>query len=393
MKIKIQQFLGENHSWSMCGQNIARAFISQGHDVHLQSTNGYDYFPEDLKPYIKEKLEKEYDMQLSYTAMKNFPHLLSCGKKNRFGIWNMDGTVLPVGFAKYHKYCDKLFPSSSYAAQTFINGGVPKEKIVVVPHGIDLQEFSNNEKYPLKSKKKIKILSNVAQPHLRKNIPNMFEAFGRAFTKEDDVCLVCKINVKKASKSQPKPKPQKAVKSKRAARRLETKTKDNKQQQEVKQFDVDFWNIYNDFCKKYPNHAEVEIITDFLPSMTPLYNSVDINFSMTRLECWYLPGSESLATNTINVVSRYGGHLDFLNDDNAILIEGKEVRCPNEAQYWVSSPHAAWFDPFIDDAVEKLRYVVNNYDAVSSRVFPLAQKQIQEMTWLNVASQIINICE
>ncbi len=361
MKIKIQQFLGTNHSWAEVGHNLARSFIKLNHEVHLKSTNGYEHFPKDLEPFVHENLEKVYDMQISYTAMTNFQHYLSNGRKNRFGIWNYDGTVLPEGFAKHHKFCDKLLPSSAYSARPFIDANIPKEKIVVIPHGINLDEFSTNEVYQLKTKKKVKVLSNVAQLHLRKNIPAMFEVFGKAFTKQDDVCLVCKIpKIKKGDK---------------------------------KPFDIDFWKVYNEFCKRYPNHAKVEIISEFLPSMTPLYNAVDINFSMTRLEGWFLPGTESLATNTLNVVSRYGGHLDFLNDDNAILIDGKPVRCPKDAQYWTPSVFSEWFNPSIDDAVDKLRYAVNNIEILIEDRKELFQNQVKSMTWDNVANQILGLVE
>ena len=370
MKIKIQQFLATNHSWAIVGQNIARALIKQGHDVHLFSTNGLTYFPEDLKPYLKDwrelkehkklNVDNTYDMQLSYTAMLNFGSHLANGAKNRFGIWNYETTVIPTGFAKYYKYCDKMLPSSQFAKRIFAENGVPEERLVVVPHGINVEEYSNKSIYPLKTKKKYKILSNIAQPHIRKNIEGMFAAFGEAFTKEDDVCLVCKVHAKK--------------------------TKDMA-------FDVDFWRIYKEFCKDYPKHAEVEIITEFLDTMTPLYNACDIVFSMTRAECYWLPGVEALATDKLVVVSGWGGQLDFLNENNSLLISGKEVRAPKEMQYWTTSPLAKMFEPSVDDAAEKLRLAVRDYDNLMNKFRPVIKEQLKTMTWDNVAAQIISLCE
>lgn len=351
-------------SWSIVGQNIARSLIKQNHEVHLQSTNGYQHFPKDLEPYVKEKLDPVYDMQLSYTAMRNFPKLLANGNKNRFGIWNYETTVLPVGFAKYHKFCDKMLPSSTFANKVFADNGIPKNKLVTVPHGINVDEYSSKEIYPLKTNKSKKILSNIAQPHIRKNIPGMFEAFGKAFTKKDDVCLVCKISVKKQDKSKRK-----------------------------MAFDVDFWRIYNEFCKKYPNHAEVEIITEFLPSMVPLYNAVDVVYSATRAECFNLPMLEGMATNNIVISPKWGGHLEFMNENNSLLIEGKEVRAPKEMQYWSSSPYAAMFEPNLDDAAEKLQFVIKNYDSLKDKFLPGMKEQLNKLTWDKVTSQIVSLCE
>src|SRR5271154_5238289 len=215
MKICWFGFLGKNHSWSIVAQNLSREFVRMGHQVDLFSTNGIEHFPEDLKPNLKgfmvenvaltpetflqeigSKLESQYDMQMSYTALRNFCNYMIRGDKNRFGIWNYETTVLPTAFAKYYKCVDKVLPSSEFSKKIFVANGMPADKQVVVPHGIYLERFQNLGKYPLKTTKKYKILCNIAQPHLRKNIPGLLRAFGKAFTKADDVCLVFKVSRK-----------------------------------------------------------------------------------------------------------------------------------------------------------------------------------------------------
>lgn len=394
MKVCLNQFLGKNHSWSIVGQNIARGLLELGHDVHLKSTNGYEHFPKDLEPYVRESLEKEYDMQISYTAIKNFPHLLSHGKKNRFGIWNYETTVLPPGFAKYHVYADKVCPSSPFASKVFTDNGIPEDKVVVIPHGINVSEYQNPEVQTLKTKKRIKILANIAQPHIRKNIAGMFEAYGRAFTKDDDVCLVAKVSVKKPPK-QEKPK---AVRSKRAARKInqkiqQSKTDQDKEKERKMAFEIDFWKLFNDFERKYPKHAEVEIITEFLPSMTPLYNAVDAVFATTHAECFWLPGLEGMATDNIVIAPNWGGQLEYMNENNSLLIEGKEIRAPRNMQYWVPSPYAAMFDPDIDDAAAKLQMVYHNKNELLEKFRPGMKEQLDRLTWVKVAQQFVDLCE
>jgi len=398
MKIKIQQFLAQNHSWQIVGTNIARALIKQNHDVHLFSTNGIKYFPEDLKPYLREwkeqedstpwkYIDKNYDMQLSYTAMTNFPRYLNNGNKNRFGIWNYETTIIPEGFAKLHKFCDKMLPSSEFSKRIFANSGIPEEKLIVVPHGINVEEYSSKKVYQLKTKKKYKILSDIAQPHIRKNIPGLFEAFGKAFTKEDDVCLVCKISVKPS----PKAIVQKQVRNLRAAKKLNQRNSPEQTKEKAMPFNIDFWRIVEDFYKKYPKHAEVEIIPEFLDTMTPLYNACNILFAMTHAEGFHLPSAQALATNILVINSNYGGQLDFLNNNNSILIDGKMIRAPKEMQYWTNSPFAEMFEPDIDDAVAKLRYAVSNYDDIMNRFRPVIKEQLKIMSWDNVAQQITSL--
>ena len=360
MKVCLQQFLGKNHSWSIVGQNIARALFKKGHEVHLSSTNGYEHFPADLTHLIKSQLDKSYDMQISYTAMKNFPHYLSHGEKNRFGIWNYETTILPYGFSKYYQFTDKMLPSSNFSKKVFTDAGIPESHMTVVPHGADLTAFQTTVKYPLRTKKRFKILANIAQPHIRKNIPGLFEAYGQAFTKDDDVCLVAKVSVKK---------------------------------QVEMQFDVDFHSILKAFKRKYPKHAEVELVTEFVPNIAEVYNSCDAVFSMTHAECFWLPGIEGMAAGKIVIAPKYGGQLDFMSEDNSLLIPGKVICSPRHMQYWTTSSFAAMFEPDIKEASKLLQLAYRETDNLLNKFGPEMKKAVSIYSWDNVADQILGLCE
>jgi O-antigen biosynthesis alpha-1,2-mannosyltransferase len=379
MKICWFGFLGHNHSWSIVAQNISRELIKQGHQVDLFSTNGVQYFPSDLlsnlKGYLAEeeqisspddfaikvssRLEANYDMQLSYTALRNFDHYFVRGNKNRFGIWNYETTILPTAFAKFCRGVDKVLPSSNFSKKIFTDNGMPEDKQVVIPHGIHLDRFQNLGKYPLKTKKKYKILCNIAQAHLRKNIPGLLTTWGKAFTKEDDVCLVLKI-----SKKSPNPK-----------------------------FDVNFNEIFNAFKARFKNHAEVEIIDTFITDIETLYNAADVVMTMSHAECFWMVGLESFAANKITISPRYGGQLDYMNDDNSVLIDGKLIRADLKMQYWEPSPYAAVFDPNTDQAAAKLKDVIANYGDYLKKFSPKMQEILPEYTWTKVAERIVGLCQ
>jgi glycosyltransferase involved in cell wall biosynthesis len=378
MKVCWFGFLGSNHSWSIVAQNISRELIKLGHDVDLFSTNGNQYFPEDLKPYLKgylqedmplnefnyvdlvsSKLDTNYDMQLSYTALRNFCNYFSRGNKNRFGIWNYETTVLPKAFAKFGQCVDKVLPSSNFSKKIFTDNGMAEDHQVMIPHGIHLDRFQNLGKFPLKTYKKYKILCNIAQPHLRKNIPGLLKTWGKAFTKNDDVCLVLKI-----SKKSPNP-----------------------------QFDVPFNSIFNDFKSTYKNHAEIEIIDEFITDIETLYNACDVVMTMTHAECFWMPGLEAMAANKIVLAPRYGGQLDYMNDDNSILIDGKLIRADNRMQYWEPSPYAAVFDPDTDQAAAKLKNVIANYDDYLKKFSPKMKELLPSYSWTKVAERIVGLCK
>jgi len=355
-------FLRANHSWAHVQIGIGNALINKGHEVHFIPTDQGNCFPPELNKHLRKAPEPPYDLQLSYTAMHNFPAYLKYGSKNRFGIWNYESTVIPPNLVKYVNSCDLMLPASEFAKEVFLKNKIPENKLAVIPHGINKEEYKTKEKYPLKTKASLKFCSNIAQPHIRKNIPGLFEAWGKAFTKKDDVCLVMKVVVKNFTK-----------------------------EDRVQKFNVDFMKIFNKFKKKYPDHAEVELVKDFLPSMVPFYNAVDVMCSLTLAECFWMPGLEALATDNIVLAPRYGGQLDFLNDDNSILIEGKVGRAPRELQYWNASSYAEVFFPDVDDAADKMRHIYQNYDSLKEKFRPGMKKQVDLLTWDNVAGKILSL--
>lgn len=365
MRIKIQGFFYQAHSWSIVNQNIGRALIKLGHDIDFVPTDAHlgNYCPEDLRPFVKEAPEGEYDCQISYTAPHNWPEYLKYGKPGSptFGIWAFEypGKGILPGFARYHHACTKVLPPSNFTKEVFIDMGIPENKMVVVPHGINLEDYKSKEKIQLRTKKKRKILINLAQPHLRKNIPAALKIFGKAFNKNDDVCLVAKVLIQ------------------------------NKKNQ---QFDVDFYKLYKTFEQKFPKHAEVEIITKFVPNIVEMYNACDINFSATHSECFHLPSLEALSCNhIINTVPRYGGILDFCNDDNSLLIDGAVKRCPREHVYWTQNPFAVHFEVDVDDGVKKLQYAVEHYNELIEKFSPHMRSTAEKYTWENVALQILEL--
>jgi glycosyltransferase involved in cell wall biosynthesis len=373
VKICWKGFCAKNHSWAVCAQNICRALIKKGHNVDMFSTNGIEYFPNDLKPnligYTEEnknqifgkELSKEYDCQITYTAMKNFPLYLSNGNKNRFGIWCYEWigkNVLPTGFAKNYKSCDYLCAPSNFAKQVFLQSNIPEEKIKVIPHGIDRILYGQNTTIDLHINKRFKILSNVAQNHIRKNIPGLLDAYGKAFTNKDNICLILKAKEKPI----------------------------------VNVFDISLTDCIKQFNIKYPNHAELKLFTDFIPDLSSLYRSVDATFTMSHCEGYYMVGTESIASGKLAIAPNYGAQLDFLNSSNALLIDGKEARAVPESMYWDRKNNAMWFVPSIDDAVNKLRYAYDNYEKLNIEVEKQREFILNKYSWDNVASQFLDLC-
>jgi glycosyltransferase involved in cell wall biosynthesis len=374
MRALIKQFGGKNHSWAIFGWEIARAFKKQGHEVEYFSTDGVKHFPDDLKEnligYTEENQQQvfgkspsnSYDTAITYTSMKNFPHYLSPNIQNKLGVWCYEfagKNVLPTGFAKNYKYCDYLCPPSQFAKQVFIDSGIPENIIKVIPHGINVENYRKTTTIKLPTEKSFKIGVVWGQLHLRKNIPGLLEAYGKAFTNKDDVSLIIKA----------KDKPVKFP------------------------FDVSLKSCLDAFYYKYPQHAEVKVFSDFVDDMANFYRSIGATFTMSHAECFYFPAIEAMASGKLSIAPNYGGQLDFLNTSNSLLIDGKIVRADPKSMYWESKNNAIWFQSSIDGAVEKLRYAYQNYQTLNAAIDKQREDIYKKYDWSVIANQFISLCK
>lgn len=369
MRVSIQQYLYQNHSWSVVGWNIAEALLKQNHTVDLFPTDNAKkcHLPYNLLPYESNMISSEYDMQISYTAPINWPVYLQKGHKNRFAIWAYEfngPNILRSDFAKHQKSVDKILAPSNFVKDIFVNSNVDKDKIVVVPHGVHPEQYENKCAYPLKTRKKIKIGLPLGQLHARKNLKGLLTAYYKAFSKHDDVCLVLKIQTQK-----------------------------QQQKQENHAFDLDFYTVFSETKRRFPNGGEVEVVKEFIPDMVEFYNACNIIFTMSNGEGFYMPGLEAMAAGKLVIAPRHGGQLDFMNDDNSLLVEGEIVRAPRNYQYWTQSPYAEMFQPDVEDAVRKLQYAVKNYKQLMEKFRPNMEEQVKKLTWDNVVKQIVGLCE
>jgi glycosyltransferase involved in cell wall biosynthesis len=379
MKIIFRQYLFANHSWAQIGRSLATAFIAADHQVDLFSTDGIEHLPNYLKPHLigwcsltqSSKItgrlpDNSYDLALSYTQMKNAPFYLSHSTKNRFLIWCWEwkGGSLPEGYAKHYKSCDLLLPPSNYAKEVFLEARIPEASMKIIPHGIDANQYAQTSTINLSTDKSFKILSNIAQTHHRKNIPALLEAYGKAFTNKDDVCLILKTKIKPTSNPT----------------------------------EIAIGECISKFNVKYPQHAELKVYQDFIEDISALYRSVDATFTMSHCEGFYLVLLEAAASGIISIAPNHGGQLDVATKANSLLIDGKETYADPKAVYFyqpgtIPKSRAIWFEPSIDDAVDKLRYAYANFEALNAKAASEAPKVREQYDWNNIAKRITNLCK
>lgn len=381
LDIRMYSWFQGGLSWAYVMSRLAQAFEEQGNNVYFQSTNGLsnnqdEYLSEErmLKSVVElQKFgpgKKPISIDLTYTVPQNFPKRFLSNSKHKCAIYNYEVTYWHPEWKRFYGLVDFYFPSSNFSAEVFYINGVPKEKIFVIPHGIDTRVFNPEvPKIKLKTKKRYKFVSVVA-PHFRKNIPLLLEAYCRAFTNEDDVCLVLKTKVYKHSDGQYDM--QKNPKGRKA-------------------FEIVLGDVFRELAKKYGKRMpEIELLSGHVENVASIYNACDCHITTTGSEGFGMPLLESMACELLSIAPNYSGQLDFMNEDNSLLIDYKMRYAKPFEQYWTFNPKSKIGEAKLDHTVEMMRRAYNEHDELMKKFRPNMRKTVEWFSWERAAQMIID---
>ena len=332
-----------------------------GHKLYLKSIDGKEMMPVDLLSRLDRDIQVP-DLDICYTAPKNFKFRFKQKSKLKMAIYNYESDKLPAVWKTCINHLDYVLPSSNFSKEIFVNGGWPDKKCIVIPHGINLNDFDNKDVYKLNTNKSFKFL-NISIPHHRKNIDLLLTAYYDEFSKEDDVCLVLK-------------------------------TKFLGENHKYYSFEVNVKKLIHDVQSKFSNRndlPQVEIISNRIDNIIPLYNACDALVSATSSEGFGLPLLEALAAGLLVIAPNCSGQLDFLNKNNSLLIDVKKIAATNKYQYWSQTEGASTFLPEIDDLKVKMRTAYDNKDKLISQHSEERKFIINKFTWENAAKKILEL--
>jgi glycosyltransferase involved in cell wall biosynthesis len=340
-------------------RSLVREFDQMGHEMFLNSINGYEMFP--LNWHAMKRDISDPDIDICYTLPRNFKDRFAKNAKLKLAIYNYETSVLPKVWAQDIKYVDYALPSSNFSKKVFVDAGWPEEKCIVVPHGINPSAFLNKNRVKnIKTKKRFKFL-NVSIPHYRKNIYSLLDAYYGEFSDKDDVCLILKTNTKK-----PKYK-----------------------------FEC---NVVKEVMKAQKKHRkkkgglpQVEVLKHKYDSIVPLYNSCDCLVSASSSEGFGLPLLEGLAAGMLVVAPHCTGQADFLNKNNSLEVISRKVEAPKHYQYWRPSFGAETFMPEVDSLRSSMRNAYENKRELLRGFDKEAKNTINKFTWKNAAKEILRL--
>lgn len=367
MKIKIRGPVEDATGYAKVTREIALALHRLGVDVCLEPV-AWGATRADLPLKTKKLLE-------SFTASKNtgccllnigIPPFFARDGCPTIGLTMLEVDGIPPSWANFCNQMDEVWVPSWFNKVTFTRSGVDERKIRVLPLGVDVDCFTAaGPKLPLPgaSPLSFKFLS-VFEWVPRKGSDILLKAFLQEFSAQDDVCLILKCH-SNGSDYDPAGK---AIKEaiQKAARQ---------------------WRDVN-------RTPAIILLSRTLPDsqMPALYRAADCFVLPTRGEGWNLPALEALASGLPVITTNWSAHLDWLNQDNAFLIDVEALEpvprfgTPSDFVYG----GFRWARPSLVHLRHLMRWVYEHREAARLKALKARKAIESSLSWEASAKRMID---
>jgi glycosyltransferase involved in cell wall biosynthesis len=248
---------------------------------------------------------------------------------------------------------DEVWVPSNFTREAYVASGVAPELVHVVPNGVDLDRFvPDGPAWPIPERKGTTFLFVGGTIH-RKGIDILLQAYGRAFTSFDDVCLV--------------------VKGFGAGTHYRGMTAEGM----LATFD------------SIPNRPELVFLDEEVPyeRLPSLYRAADVLVQPYRGEGFCLPALEALACGVPVIVTGGGPTDDFTSEECAWHLPARQVPTDPAAftDAYALAPGGFLLEPDLDALVETLRAAAD--PAERDRRAATARAHAEKFSWPAAASQ------
>ena len=342
-----------NTGYGMVGLNILLGLQRQGHSVQLVP-RGEIVCTEAHQPYIQRALQTSVTEaaptvaidQLAPDTAELFP-----GKalKVLYTIFELD--TFTADEMTWLDFPDHVMVCSQWASNVLQKNGLPADRLMVVPLGVDANVFSATSVAPVDGETHFFATGKF---EMRKGYDFLAAVFAEAFSPNDPVRLTLHA---------------------------------------WNPFLDDAYNqVWVDLFKKTPMAARVEISRERFHSQTALSKlmaGADCGVFLSRAEGWNLGLLEMMAMGKPVITTNYSGHTEFATPANALLVEVPEVEPAKDGVFFNGQGNWARLDR--PQAAQAIGHLQTVHQLKQSGQLPPNQAGLatgQQFSWDNAAIQM-----
>ena len=259
---------------------------------------------------------------------------------------------------------DEVWVPCRFNADTFARAGVDKDKLHVIPHGFDPERYRPEEALPLKYVEEAGfVFLSIFEWTKRKGWDVLLRAYFEEFRKTEDVCLLIRtyqgggvIGENQISI-----------------------------QEQFERFIAE-----NGFSPE--ELPAVKFIEEKVPDaqMSRLYKTGNAFVLPTRGEGWGIPLCESMLMEVPVISTRWGGSLEFMNDENSYPIDVQRVEKVSDEQVRDNAAYSGhmWAEPSIGHTKALMRHVFEHREEASEKGRRGRRFILENFTKIHAATKI-----
>lgn len=341
-------------------KQLSNAIFRKNPHVYLESTEPARY---DIQLTKNEEIMLSNDfykdgVSIAIALPDKWPGFLTKNPKHFVGFFIWEGDRVPKEWLSIldSNKVDQIWVPSNHTKKAIINTySKLKEKIRIVPHGVNLELFK--PKKEAVTHDRITFIANkgwLRGLHDRGGLQYLFKAFSEEFDKKesDRVSLKVKINTS-----------------------YDILNWDlNKQ---IEELNLDEDRVDFDISTKM---IDFEDLPDF-------YYSGDVFVSPSMCESFGLTMAEAMACGLPCITTNFGGQTEFINENNSWLIDYKLVPSHQTMYRGIN-----WALPDLNHLKKTMRFCVENPNEVNKKGLQ-AVKDITKFNWDNSASKALEFLE
>jgi autotransporter strand-loop-strand O-heptosyltransferase len=264
------------------------------------------------------------------------------GYKIAYNVW--ETTLYPQHFFDKLLEYDELWMPTKWQRDCVIAQGYPKEKVFIVPEGVDIETFKPVQKI---HKNKFTFVY-FGRWDYRKATMEVVRAFSQEFANDDDVELILSADNPYAVDGF------------------------NSTEERLEHYNIDTKNIR---VVHFPSREEY---------VTYLQQG-DVFLSCARSEGWNLPLIEAMSCGMPSIYSNWGGQLEFANNKGLpVKILGERFASDGDGLQYNNNANGNYCEPDFEDLRLQMRLVKSFYSTYKKQALEEAKDIHENFNWQKV---------